>query len=195
MLGIIALSGMVFFQSCNNEDDNNDPAPTQSKEDLLVDQDWQISKFVIGFRTDNATINLTLGSLGLSSLDAVEEFEECEKDDLIDFKADKTFATDDYKLTCPDYVEESGTWSESNDFATLSMEFNEAVLTFDGIEIFLGDADIDALVASAFKNMTVDKFTDTEVETSNEATVTSNVSGVGEVQLTFEIDLGMKKVE
>ncbi|MBC3540751.1 lipocalin family protein [Rufibacter sediminis] len=93
----------LFFSACSDDDD-----ATPSKEDMLMNKRWQIT-----------ALEVALPIIG--SQDLYEDFEDCEKDNFIEFRANGVVTVDEGATKCDDSNPQQypGTWTLEGDVLTI----------------------------------------------------------------------------
>lgn len=106
MLIIISL-----FVACGDDDSSSTTTPAKSKTELLTNGKW---KFQSG------TIDPAIDMNGTDVTDFFELLDDCDEDDLLNYKADGTFAHEEGATVCdtsssPGDIYDTGMWTWNSD--------------------------------------------------------------------------------
>ncbi len=110
-----------LFVACGDDDSGSTPGASKSKTELLTEGKWKISAMTI-----DPAVDMGNGTL---ITDFYNNFlDECDRDDLLNWNADGTYAHDEGETSCDSAsaggeVYDEGTWSFNAD-QTLLTEIN-----------------------------------------------------------------------
>ncbi len=111
----ILIFSLVIFASCGNDDDSADTPAPLTKTQLLTSAPW------IGTAS---TVDPPVDFGGTQITDLWAQTEQCDRDDLINLKADKTYTLEEGLSKCDDndpQVYETGTWNLNSDETILTI--------------------------------------------------------------------------
>lgn len=125
-LGILLLGLTVVFSACKkNEDDDND-TPSKTNKEYLTAGFW---------KTTGMTIDPGVNVFGTVITDIFEQWEDCEKDDLIKFNSDGSITDDEGATKCDTndpQTQNDGTWVMSSDNKSVTIDYpDEDPITVD----------------------------------------------------------------
>ncbi|UOQ73629.1 hypothetical protein [Hymenobacter cellulosilyticus] len=128
-LPIAVLALACAFTGCK-KDNEDTPAPAQSKTDMLTSKRWRVIADV-----STETIN---GKT--TSYDEFADYEACEKDNFTKFSPDKTLKVDEGTLKCDPSADQqsSGTWDFNSDQSKLllaSPDLGGLTVPFELVEL------------------------------------------------------------
>ncbi|MEQ8359622.1 MAG: DUF5004 domain-containing protein [Cytophagales bacterium] len=107
-----------LFIACGDDDSGSTPGASKSKTELLTEGKWQITAMTIAPAVDLGGGNLVT--------DFYNNFlEECDRDDLLNWNADGTYAHEEGAISC----DSAGTGGEVYDEGDWSFNASETVLT------------------------------------------------------------------
>lgn len=97
------IAGVLF--ACG-DDDSADPTPSKSKTELLTQGKWK-------FQSGTVDPAITIGTTQIT--DFLQLLDECERDDILNYNADGTYAHETGAMVCdstdsPNSVDDTGTW-------------------------------------------------------------------------------------
>ncbi|SDK38602.1 Lipocalin-like domain-containing protein [Catalinimonas alkaloidigena] len=118
LLFIGSLASLAALTSC---DKKGDPAPDRAE--LLMGKKWSVTASTMTYTDGQET----------HTEDIYAEMEACEKDDLMEFKANSVLTHSEGTTKCDEEDEDSydETWSLSADHSKLIIETDEETLVFD----------------------------------------------------------------
>ncbi|RNI23637.1 lipocalin-like domain-containing protein [Rufibacter latericius] len=143
---LLLFCSTLFFSACSSDDDG-----TPSQDEMLQNKRWQITALD--------------ASTPIGNLDLYEDFEDCQKDNFVEFKANGVLVVDEGATKCDSSNPQQtpGTWS-----------LNGNVLTISGIGDAFGlpDDDLEITVTSLTNSRLDGEFTESVSGFSIDGTVT-----------------------
>ncbi|KAA3440530.1 lipocalin-like domain-containing protein [Rufibacter hautae] len=143
---LLLFCGALFFSACSSDDDD-----TPSEDEMLQNKRWQITALQ--------------ASTPFGNLDLYEDFEDCQRDNFVEFKANGVLEVNEGATKCnnSDPQQTQGTWSLSG-----------GVLTISGIGDAYGlpDDDLEITVTSLTSSKLDGEFTESISGISIDGTVT-----------------------
>ena len=141
----ILIFSVIFFAACGNDDDGgNTPVPA-TKTQLLTSAPW------IGTA---ATIDPPVDFGGTLITDLFAQNEQCNRDDILNFKSDKTYTFEEGVSKCDDndpQVFDTGTWTFNSDETVVT-------ITSDGAGSEVMNATIISITATQMVTETIEDF-------------------------------------
>jgi hypothetical protein len=150
---LLAVAATVGFTSCGKDDDETTPA--KSKTELISSGGWKLASLTISPAID-------LNGDGTPDSDLTPFVSACNKDDVTNFKSDKTYTMDEGASKCnaaDPQVFENGTWSFSSDESKITLTPT-------------GSPDSDTYTITELTESTL-KYTETQSDSSGNYTFTA----------------------
>ncbi len=151
--------------SCGKKDDS--PAP--SKEATLSANKWGVeSGSFLRLSTSNPDLNTLLKNFRLDYFD-LADVENCEKDDYMLFKADKTIYIEDGGVKCNDTDDYGniGTWSMSPDKTKFTMNIKADSSGLGG--------EVDEVLRKVYQDMNILKLDANQFQLENSVTTSNDI--------------------